>query len=272
MADMLKKANDVLYFAVKGISDVIMKDGLFNLDFADVRTVMNESGLALMGTGSASGENRAREAATRAITCPLLEDASVDGAKAVLYNITAGLNVTTEEIREIGEIIGKSVHPEANIIFGMVYDEQAGEELRITVIATGIEAAGDAAAPKQGVVSGAVHDFSRSSRQNPPAPREPARPAGANVTPYPTPDASSRRPLEEQWPKNRQGAPAYLRKERALGGQAAGSSGNEDFERPAYVRRNSALGGQTVHSPGDEDFIFDEEEFEMPAFIRRQAD
>ena len=256
MAEMLKKANDVLYFAVKGISDVIMKDGLFNLDFADVRTVMSESGLALMGTGSASGENRAREAATRAITCPLLEDVSVDGAKAVLYNITAGLSVTTEEIREIGDIIKNAVHPEANIIVGMVYDEQAEDELRITVIATGIEATGDipAAAPKSkggtyAVPGAAVHDFPRPSRPAASPQREPAvRPAETNTAAYAPPQsAPTRGHLVEQWHGDKK-------------------------DLPAYVRRNRALGGQTVHRPGDEDFIFDEEEFEMPAFIRRQAD
>lgn len=138
-SEMLQKANDVLYYAVKGISDVIVGDGLINLDFADVRTTMAESGLALMGTGIASGENRAREAAQRAIMSPLLEDVSLESAKAVLYNITAPTDITADEIAEIGEIIGEATPEEANIIFGVVFDDNIGDEIRLTVIATGIE-------------------------------------------------------------------------------------------------------------------------------------
>ncbi|WP_300909225.1 cell division protein FtsZ, partial [uncultured Desulfovibrio sp.] len=122
-SEMLQKANDVLYYAVKGISDVIVGDGLINLDFADVRTTMSEAGLALMGTGMAAGENRAREAAQRAIMSPLLEDVSLESAKAVLYNITAPMDITAEEIAEIGDIIGDATPEDANIIFGVVFDE-----------------------------------------------------------------------------------------------------------------------------------------------------
>lgn len=138
-SEMLQKANDVLYYAVKGISDVIVGDGLINLDFADVRTTMSEAGLALMGTGMAAGENRAREAAQRAIMSPLLEDVSLESAKAVLYNITAPMDITAEEIAEIGDIIGDATPEDANIIFGVVFDENIGDEIRLTVIATGIE-------------------------------------------------------------------------------------------------------------------------------------
>ena len=139
-AEMLQKANDVLYYAVKGISDVIVGDGLINLDFADVRTTMSEAGLALMGTGIAAGENRAREAAQRAIMSPLLEDVSLESAKAVLYNITAPEDITAEEIAEIGDIISEATPEDSNIIFGVVFDDNIGDEIRLTVIATGIEA------------------------------------------------------------------------------------------------------------------------------------
>ena len=135
---LLKMANDVLLNAVKGISDVILGNGLINLDFADVRTCMSESGRALMGIGASSGEQRAREAAERAINSPLLEEISLESARAVLYNISASDDVSGDEIMEIGNIISESVHPDANIIFGVVNDASLGDELRVIIVATGI--------------------------------------------------------------------------------------------------------------------------------------
>ncbi|MFP4070541.1 MAG: cell division protein FtsZ [Desulfovibrionales bacterium] len=137
--EMLKKADEVLYFAVKGISDLIMVPGLINLDFADVKAVMSEMGMAMMGTGMASGEGRAREAAMKAITSPLLEDVSIEGARGVLMNITCGPDLTIEEVSEAASTISEAAHEDARIYFGTVFDENASEEMRITVIATGIE-------------------------------------------------------------------------------------------------------------------------------------
>ncbi|MCL1888325.1 MAG: TraR/DksA C4-type zinc finger protein, partial [Kiritimatiellaeota bacterium] len=136
---MFKKADEVLYSAVKGISDLIMKPGLINRDFADVKTVMSASGLAMMGSGSATGESRARDAAMRAITSPLLEDVSIDGARRVLVNITADPNLTLEEVTEAMSAIQGVAHNQAHILFGTALDEDAGDEIRITVIATGID-------------------------------------------------------------------------------------------------------------------------------------
>jgi len=141
--EMLKKADDVLLYAVKGISDLITVPGLINLDFADVRTIMAEMGIALMGTGLASGENRAMEAAQKAISSPLLEDISISGARAVLMNITASSNLGFEEVNEASSLIQKEVHEDANIIWGTAIDESMGDELRITVIATGINSRED---------------------------------------------------------------------------------------------------------------------------------
>lgn len=138
--EMLKKADDVLLHAVKAISDLIMVPGLINVDFADIRTIMSEMGIAFMGTGIASGENRAIEAAKKAIYSPLLEDLSIDGAKAVLINITGASQITLEEIRKASSFIQEKVHPNANIIWGSVIDDSVGDEIQITVIATGIEA------------------------------------------------------------------------------------------------------------------------------------
>jgi cell division protein FtsZ len=145
--DMLKKADEVLYYGVKGISDLIMVPGMLNLDFADVKAVMSEMGLALMGTGISQGEGRAREAALKAITSPLLEDVSIDGAKGVLMNITCSKDVTIEEVNEASSIIHDAAHEDANIFFGVVFDDDIGDEMRITVIATGIE---DESAKKDG--------------------------------------------------------------------------------------------------------------------------
>jgi cell division protein FtsZ len=140
---MLKKADDVLLYAVKGISDLITVPGLINLDFADVRTIMAEMGIALMGTGVASGENRAMEAAQKAISSPLLEDITISGARAVLMNITASSNLGFEEVNEASSLIQKEVHEDANIIWGTAIDDSMGDELRITVIATGIDSRED---------------------------------------------------------------------------------------------------------------------------------
>lgn len=139
LLDAFKKADDILYHAVKGISDLIIIPGLINLDFADVKNTMSSMGLAMMGTGTASGENRAIEAAQRAISSPLLEDNSIQGAHGVLLNITGGPDMSLFEVNEASSLIQAEAHEDANIIFGTVIDETMGDEIRITVIATGFE-------------------------------------------------------------------------------------------------------------------------------------
>lgn len=138
LLEAFKKADEILYQAAKGISDLILVPGLINLDFADVQTVMSEMGMAMMGMGTASGENRAVEAAQKAISSPLLEDISIHGAKGALINITGGKDLTLHEISEASILIQKETHEEANIIFGAVIDERMGDEIRVTVIATGL--------------------------------------------------------------------------------------------------------------------------------------
>jgi cell division protein FtsZ len=137
MLEAFHKADDVLLQAVRGISDLIITPGLINLDFADVRTVMAEMGLALMGAASASGENRAVEAAQKAISSPLLEDISIQGARGVLINITGGPDLCLHEVNEAASMIQEEAHEDANIIFGAVIDETMTEDIRITTIATG---------------------------------------------------------------------------------------------------------------------------------------
>lgn len=138
MKDMFIRADEILHHSVKGITDLIMLPGHINLDFADVRTTMSKAGMALMGIGIASGENRAVEAAEKAISHPLLEDISIAGARGVLMNITCSSDITLDEVMEASDRIHQEVGDDAEIIWGTTFDETLGDEMRVTVIATGI--------------------------------------------------------------------------------------------------------------------------------------
>lgn len=258
---MLQKANDVLFYAVKGISDVILADGMINLDFADVRTTMSESGMALMGTGVAAGENRAREAAQRAINSPLLEDVSLESAKAVLYNITASMDISTDEIAEIGDIIADATPEDTNIIFGVVYDENIGDELRLTVIATGIDPSATVVQPvAEPVKSSSVTKFPGSQAAQAARPMEaPQAPAYEQPRPRPVRQRGDWIP-QNSYPQGGYGP----------------YSAQDQSEKPTYLRTGATLGQQPMprrqHNPGHEDFTYSEEDFEIPTFIRTQAD
>jgi len=139
MSKAFETADDVLRQAIQGISDLILVPGLINLDFADVKTIMSRMGIAIMGTGVASGDDRARLAATAAISSPLLEDGSVEGARGVIINITGGPDLTLSEVSEASEIVSSAAHEEANIIFGAVVDPKMEGKCKITVIATGFD-------------------------------------------------------------------------------------------------------------------------------------
>ena len=136
--DAFREADNVLRQGVQGITDLITIPGLINLDFADVRTIMHDAGTALMGIGSASGENRAAEAAKAAISSPLLEE-SVEGATGILLNITGGHDLGLFEVNEAAEIVQSAADQNSNIIFGAVIDDGMGDEVRVTVIATGFD-------------------------------------------------------------------------------------------------------------------------------------
>lgn len=136
-SDAFVFADDVLRQAVQGISDLITIPGAINLDFADVKTIMKGMGMALMGVGLGEGDNRALSAAQKAILSPLLEDTTIEGARGVLINISGNETITLQEVNEASQIVQKSAHPDANIIFGSVFDESLGNKLKITVIATG---------------------------------------------------------------------------------------------------------------------------------------
>jgi cell division protein FtsZ len=159
LIESFKKVDEVVLNAAKSISDLITIPGLINLDFADVKTIMCEMGMAFMGLGIASGDNRAIEAAQRAVSSPLLEDISINGARGLLINITGGNNLTLHEVNDASTLIQEAAHEEANIIFGAVVDPTMEDEIRITVIATGFETAEE---KKFGELKKAISSFPRS--------------------------------------------------------------------------------------------------------------
>ncbi|MEW4370588.1 cell division protein FtsZ [Paenibacillus kandeliae] len=179
MLEAFREADNVLRQAVQGISDLIAVPGLINLDFADVKTIMTERGSALMGIGEATGENRAAEAARKAIMSPLLET-SIEGARGVIMNITGGNNLSLYEVNEAAEIVISASDPEVNMIFGAIIDENLKEEIKVTVIATGFE-------------------------HKPAQPLQPSRrPATPQQQQQQPPQSSSTEPSEEKAPSPRQ--------------------------------------------------------------------
>ena len=139
LIEAFKAANDVLLGAVQGIADLIMRPGMINVDFADVKTVMSEMGMAMMGSGAASGEGRAREAAEAAIKSPLLEGVNLQGARGILVNISAGLDLSLGDFNEVGETIEEFAAADATVVIGTVIDPELNDEIRVTVVATGLQ-------------------------------------------------------------------------------------------------------------------------------------
>ncbi len=218
--EMIKRADDVLLYAVKGISDLIIKDGYINVDFNDVKTVMAEMGLALMGTGVAKGENRATQAVQQAISSPLLEDISIHGARAALINLSAGPDLGMHEFEEALSIIQKEVNEDANIILGMVMDPTMEDEIRVTVIATGIgrldqtQKVDVSSRPKRLKPEGVMDDLNYDYLQIP------------TIVRHRTPRETV---SEEQPPKRR----TFLQKLKG------GSNEDEDLSIPTFIRRQA---------------------------------
>jgi cell division protein FtsZ len=195
--EAFRKADEVLFQAVRGISDLITLDGIVNVDFADVRTVMNSMGRALMGTGLAKGEARARIAAEQAITSPLLDEISVEGATGVLINIVGGPDMKMKEIQEAASLVQEQAHEEANIIFGASIDESMGDALKVTVIATGfdraeedlsVEAQREARRPAHSVLR---ETFAPATSRSPARPEVRSEPAAAYSTRRPAAAAAA---------------------------------------------------------------------------------
>jgi cell division protein FtsZ len=180
IVEAFKIADDILRQGVQGITDLITVPGLVNLDFADVRTIMNEAGSALMGIGAASGENRAAEAARAAVSSPLLEE-SIEGATGILLNVTGGSEIGLFEVNEAAEVVTSAADQNANVIFGAVIDDAVGDEVRVTVIATGFgarrrrpreETAGEAPIPVARATAGGGFDVPGDVLDVPPFLRE----------------------------------------------------------------------------------------------------
>jgi cell division protein FtsZ len=217
--DALKKADEVLLHATQGISNLISVTGLVNVDFADVRTVMQSGGSALMGTGIGRGENRATEAAQQAISSPLLDNVSISGATGVLVNITGGTDLTLGEVHQINEIVHDAVGDDAEIIFGAVNEPAMQGEIRVTVIATGFDRIVSAGAPA------ASQDAMRNATQTPVIPFPNQRPMRTTVpTPRPAASDGSRRSAQPQ-----PGAPPQSPQEKA--------QDLNDMEIPTFIRR-----------------------------------
>lgn len=226
MLDCFKKADEVLYQAVKGISDLINIRGLINLDFADVRTVMSNKGLALMGTGIASGENRAIEAARKAISSPLLEDVAINGATGIIINITGGSDLTLFEVNEASSLITEEAHEEAEIIFGSVIDENLKDEVRVTVIATGFNPEVEAKKEVEQIVIN-TQTVSTPAVQPEMIAQETATPQIATTVASPT--VQKREPLSEDLKSARQLA-------REIGKRFFET---EEYDIPTFLRRQN---------------------------------
>ena len=236
---MLKCADDVLYSAVRGISDLITVPGIINTDFNDVRTVMSESGLAMMGLASATGEGRAQEVARRAITSPLLEDMSIRGAKAILVNIAASEDLEFDEFNEVCQYIYEELGDvDANIIIGTAFDETAGDELRVTVIATGIEGP-ENRTPKKPIVNNPIRKG-----------RETVDSTGFTFRGKDPRNSGEAQPVIDFKfePLPEDGIPPFV-------------------DLPPFVMKPT--GG--VHQPGKDEFIFGDDQYDVPTFMRKQA-
>jgi cell division protein FtsZ len=235
LLDAFKAANQVLQGAVQGIAELITRPGLINVDFADVRTVMSETGMAMMGSGSASGESRAREAAEAAVSSPLLEDINLAGAHGILVNVTAGLDLSIGEFEEVGRIVKEYASEDATVVVGTVIDPDMSNQIRVTVVATGL---GRSAAAARVRTDAARESFERVERQS-------------------APNLHAREPLA---PRVEQSS---MRDRRGRGPMTP--SDYSALDKPTIVRQRAVGDGlQSMPEP--------EEMLDIPAFLRRQAD
>jgi len=213
LLDAFKSANQVLQGAVQGIAELITRPGLINVDFADVRTVMAETGMAMMGSGSASGENRARAAAEAAISSPLLEDVNLSGAHGLLINVTAGMDLRTSEFHVVGDTVKQYASEDATVVVGYVIDPEMTDQIRVTVVATGIG--------RQAAVRGL------------PAGTQPKVEVVAG-------GRAARRPLDTGSYADYDTPAALRRRQRAVGdGISSDSSGESYLDIPAFLRRQA---------------------------------
>jgi cell division protein FtsZ len=253
MVDMFIKADEILHHSVKGITDLIMMPGHVNLDFADVKATMQKAGKALMGIGIATGENRAIEAAEKAISHPLLEDISISGAKGVLMNITSSSDLTLEEMTAASDRIHQEVGDDADIIWGQTFDEELGDEMRITVIATGIGMEEPLAEnmhrfdPKAQVAAQAAAPQPVYAQQTYAGTMEAAMPMGSAHPREPIARGQVRTPTQEEL-----------------------ANWNE-FDNPVRVTQKRVVGDENMVNDYPA-MAFDHDDLEVPTFLRRKAD
>jgi cell division protein FtsZ len=262
MTDAFATADDVLRQAIQGISDLILVPGLINLDFADVKTIMAGMGLAMMGTGVAEGADRAMEAARRAISSPLLEGASVNGARGVIINVTGGPDLSLVEVSEASCIVQEAADEDANIIFGAVIDPALKGKVKITVIATGFGAQANARPVPQAATTPVdmtqYAEYTRMRNDPVPAPAPVAMPAARM--------SIARRPLLDL-PVAVSGGGAAMAPANSAGGTATivgSAAAASDARDPDSMRPAAEIG-----SAADPDFDLSST-FDVPAFLRRQ--
>jgi cell division protein FtsZ len=230
LLDAFKAANQVLQGAVQGIAELITRPGLINVDFADVRTVMSETGMAMMGSGSASGENRARQAAETAVSSPLLEDINLAGAHGILVNVTAGLDLSIGEFEEVGNIVKEYASEDATVVVGTVIDPDMSNQIRVTVVATGLG-------------RGAAAQRMRETRGEPTMGREPTTArdcVGARVEPGSLRGARARGPLSQSDYTALERPTIVRHQQRAVGdGLRTEPEPEELLDIPAFLRRQA---------------------------------
>jgi cell division protein FtsZ len=238
LLDAFKSANQVLQGAVQGIAELITRPGLINVDFADVRTVMAETGMAMMGSGAASGENRAKEAAEMAVSSPLLEDINLAGAHGILVNVTAGMDLSIGEFQEVGNIVKQFASEDATVVVGTVIDPELSNTVRVTVVATGL-------------------GRPASVRQQPPV----VHPREREAAPAARESHSHSHSHRETQPSSRGGEPPM----RVVRRTPMSTSDYAALDKPT-VQRQRAVGDGLRSDMDPEDLL------DIPAFLRRQAD
>ncbi len=284
MIDTFKMADEILLQAVKGISDLITIPGLINLDFADVKTIMGEMGMALMGTGTGTGENRAIEAAQKAISSPLLENVSINGATGIIINITGPSNMTLFEVNEASKLVQQEAHEDANIIFGAVIDDKIKEDIRVTVIATGFS-------------KGVKKNVFAPATSLPKYKNMPAVYSGTTNTLNTAPTASA--PVSAPAPASNSTPASPMPTNSYKPSFSMGSQGGEGVEVSSSLPNMRPMGASTLGNsamPSQDEFEFatekkektysdikklvaeigmiegDQDEYDVPTFLRKHAD
>ena len=273
LREAFQRADEVLLQAVRGISELVTVHGLINLDFADVRSIMAEMGLAMMGAAAASGENRAVEAAQRAISSPLLEDLSIKGARGLLINITGGADLSLYEVNEAASLIQEEAHEDANIIFGAVIDEHLADEIRVTVIATGFGDLETRYAPRPTVTGSLGSAGSHGSVGSH------GSTAALNVTPLsvPAPEAAVTAPVQSAATRPIESAepvPAQPTQTRMFSNKPVRRLGlivDDSLDVPTFKRRAQEGNFGSVSLEPNQ-LVESDDDLEIPTFLRKHND